>query len=724
MLKLLKPICLLLLAVTASASSISARQTAQANGSSVPDPAPASKAVPAPANTPKADADYHVFRVESLSLSEAGLDADTTSPEKVSDESSIVSSDFGKLPPSIDLSGDSVSEVSDAVTSVDGQGLDSTGSSAAEHPVSGAQTPAPRRAPLVLKVTSKVVLVDVVVTEKGNAVHDLDRSRFHILEDGHEQHLSYFDETKPPASAPAKTSTACVTQTASGIISNVPCATSLGPVNVLLLDALNTPIANQVDIQHQVLKYLSHMPPGTSLAVFMLGGHGELQMLSGFTMDAAQLEKAVRSEKAKPSLSVALDTGTAAGLRTQADRQAAQSPGQGATPTPAATNLRQAASDVDAQYSELQTQLSLAALQQLARYLEAIPGRKNLIWFSGSFPIALLPDPMAADPGLGQNQNKDVQEHGENLRTTIRLLSVARIAVYPVYALGPMSTPSLAASYSIGGNQGLHSTEINMDDERAMNQSHADEDSMRQIAEQTGGHYVNTNGLTEAMSNAIKNGASYYTLGSVPARKDQNARFRNLKVHVDGASYALAYRRGYFPDAIGAASDHSRNRTMQEATLPGAPPATQIQFQARVLPSTDPVFKSAQLSLGNGGMMAASLKGAIEHSVVDLAIDPRGLNFEVSAEGTYRQQLEFAVIAYAGDGRRVNYVDQGIQLNLKPDQYVRMLEEGTRIPHRMEIDLPPGEFTLRIVIMDPSTTRTGSVEVPVALKARQNASLP
>jgi VWFA-related protein len=721
MLNLLKPICLLLLAAAASTPSLSAPQAAQTSGSSLSDAPPAPKPSPAPAKTSKPDTGYHVFRVESLSLSQAGLDADTTSPS-APDESSAVSSDFGKLPPSIDLSGDSVSEVADTDTSVASPSASSTDSSATMLPISATQAPAPRRAPAVLQVISKVVLVDVVVTEKGNPVHDLDRSRFHIIEDGYEQRITYFDEAKPAASASPAASAICITQTTAGIVSNVPCAASLGPVNVLLLDALNTPMANQADIQHQVLKYLAHMPPGTSLAVFLLGGHGELQMLSGFTMDIAQLEKAVRSDKAKPSLSVAMDTGMAQGLRTQADRQASTAPGQ--ITTLSATNLRQAASDVDAQYSGLQTQLSLAALQQLARYLEAIPGRKNLIWFSGSFPIALIPDPLAADPALGQHQSKDVQEHGEDLRDTIHLLSVARIAVYPVYALGPMSTPSLDATYSIPGKQGLHSTEINLDDERALNQSHANEDSMRQIAEQTGGHYVNTNGLTGAMSNAIKNGASYYTLGYVPASKDHNGRYRDLKVDVDGANYGLAYRRGYFPDPAGIASDHSRNRTMQAATLPGAPPATQIQFQARVLPSTDPTFQSAKLSLGNGGMMTASLKGAVDHSIVDLAIDPRGLNFEVSPQGTYRQQLEFALIAYTADGRRVNYVDQGIQLNLKPDQYVRMLEEGTRIPHRMEIDLPSGEYTLRVVIMDPSTARTGSVDVPFALKARQSASLP
>ena len=37
-------------------------------------------------------------------------------------------------------------------------------------------------------------------------------------------------------------------------------------------------------------------------------------------------------------------------------------------------------------------------MNQLARYLSGIPGRKNLIWFSGSFPINILPDGDLAEP--------------------------------------------------------------------------------------------------------------------------------------------------------------------------------------------------------------------------------------------------------------------------------------------------------------------------------------
>ena len=42
--------------------------------------------------------------------------------------------------------------------------------------------------------------------------------------------------------------------------------------------------------------------------------------------------------------------------------------------------------------TEARIGITLSAFQQLARYLSAYPGRKNVIWVSGSFPIVLFPD--------------------------------------------------------------------------------------------------------------------------------------------------------------------------------------------------------------------------------------------------------------------------------------------------------------------------------------------
>ena len=583
----------------------------------------------------------------------------------------------------------------------------SAGTQPVVSPASDQTSPQPTA---VLEVNANVVLVDVVITDKGNAVHNLDRRRFHIFEDGHEQHITYFDESKPaPTVAPA-TQLSCLKQTSPRVVSNVPCAPSAGAVNVLLLDALNTPVINQADINQQVLKYLSRMPPGTSLAAFALNSHGRLQLLSGFTMDADQLTKVVQSAAMTPSPSVALDIGESARIRANADRELAA----GDFGAVVQARERQGAADLVAQYSGQQVQLSLLALRQLALYLDAIPGRKNLIWFSGSFPITLEPDPTATNPALGLRPLRDANDYGEQLHDTIRLLSIARVAVYPVYALGPMSTPSLEASYSIPGKAGLGPIEVGMDDERTMGQSRANQDSMKQLADQTGGHYFDTNGLAEAMASAIKNGESFYTIGYVPTSEEPDGRYHKLKMRLDGASYELSYRRGYMDDPDGPFYDRSSTRAMQSSVLDGAPPATQIQFQARVLPSSDPMFKSAKLPAGDGGVMATALVQPVQHLIVDLAIDPQGLVFETTPEGMHRTPLEFAVVAYDADGKRVNYIDQGFLLSLKSEQYARMVAEKIRIPHRVAFDLPPGAFNMRIVVMDPSKNRIGSLELPVA----------
>jgi hypothetical protein len=40
----------------------------------------------------------------------------------------------------------------------------------------------------------------------------------------------------------------------------------------------------------------------------------------------------------------------------------------------------------------LQNFMSESDTQEMARYLGGIPGRKNLIWFSGSFPVEFYSD--------------------------------------------------------------------------------------------------------------------------------------------------------------------------------------------------------------------------------------------------------------------------------------------------------------------------------------------
>jgi len=199
-----------------------------------------------------------------------------------------------------------------------------------------------------------------------------------------------------------------------------------------------------------------------------------------------------------------------------------------------------------------------------------------------------------------------------------------------------------------------------------------------------------------------------------------NGQFHKLQVRIDNGAYNLAYRRGYYAEAPGKSTANNPGKTnvIAQAALHGAPPATQILFQARVLPATDRsvTVQAARLPSGPAGEMAGTLKGPISRYVIEVQVDPHGITFEESPEGAHRADVEFAVIAYGADEKRVNYFERGVELNLKTEQYAQLM--ARRIPALVALDLPAGNFALRIVVVDRAASRAGSLEVPVTIAAR------
>ena len=56
------------------------------------------------------------------------------------------------------------------------------------------QSPQPAASGAVLEADTKLVLLDVVVTEKDKAVHGIGKERFHLLEGGKDQAIVSLDE--------------------------------------------------------------------------------------------------------------------------------------------------------------------------------------------------------------------------------------------------------------------------------------------------------------------------------------------------------------------------------------------------------------------------------------------------------------------------------------------------------------------------------------------------
>jgi len=350
----------------------------------------------------------------------------------------------------------------------------------------------------------RVVLLDVVVTDKDEPVSGLKKEDFQVFEDGAPQKISYFEEHKGLAPTQVK-----LPSLPSNVFTNYPVTKSQGAANVLLLDTLNTPMQDQAFVRGQMIKYLRKLTPGERMAVFSLGSR--LRILQGFTDNPANLLSVLNDkESVGTHASSLLVTDSEKNANRELLAHLAMSMASAET-IDAVRRFQQ--DNADARNNE-RVEITLQALQDLARYLSEIPGRKNVIWFSSSFPISVFPH--AEETGRVNN----AQLYATDVANTAKLLTANQVAIYPISATG-LTTDGL---YSAAFRRGPSIAQGNR--ERATNQI-----AMESLAKDTGGEaFYNTNGLAQAVTRVVNEGTHYYTLTYTPTNTKMDGKFR--KIHL------------------------------------------------------------------------------------------------------------------------------------------------------------------------------------------------
>ena len=565
-------------------------------------------------------------------------------------------------------------------------------SPAAGNAASPDQTPPP----VTFRTQANLVLLDVVVTGKDGPASGLHRGQFHLFEDGKQQEISVFEEHTKDEVAAGK----APVQLPPHVYGNFPDFNITGAANVLLLDALNTPLSEQLYVRQEMIKYLRNIPPGTRIAVFVLSS--QLRMIQGLTANAEVISQIISNNGSLRKEGKGEKEGPAAGASDDSGLEAWQS---------ALRNMHEFEDDHNPAPGDIKIDMTLAALKELAQYLSVIPGRKNLIWFAGSIPLVV--DPVATLQSSGLTDRPYFSES----RRIADMLTAARISVYPIdaTALMPMQINGAPFTGSPGSMpRGLRAPLAESRDQvvRTIGQHSG---AMFQIAQDTGGEaFVDSNDLKGAVVRAIDHGSHYYTIGYTPTVNKYDGSFREIKLSVDG-DYRAAYRRGYYADAATttAANLEAETAVVEHASEFGAPPFSQILFQVRVLPSNDPAVKDAKLTPGPAGDKAKDLKGPVIRYVLDFAVDPHSFTFTTTPDGVRHAHIETAVVAYDSRGKRINGVDRGMGYNLTPPLYQQIMHSG--LPIHQEIDLPEGSVYLRMVVHDRGSTNVGSTEISLVV---------
>ena len=581
--------------------------------------------------------------------------------------------------------------------------------------VSGQTAPASGAPVTTIRTSSDLVVVDVVASDsQQNPVHQLTATNFTVLEDGKPQTVKIFEEHQTQTSAPLPPAP----KLDPGMFTNYSIAPANGALNILLLDKLNTPMDAQSVVRDQVLKYLKDVPPGTRIAIFSLTT--ELKLLQGFTSNPELLRALVEGKKgnqgASPLMNNAME-GDQPGADDPMYDTEADALGNDPDAATILANLQQFEAEQQSFQLQLRARYTLDALNLLARYLSNLPGRKNLIWFSGSFPINILPD---ADL---QNPFAVVASAADEFRETVNLLSRSEVSVYPIDARGLMVAPMLSVTQS-GSTMNRQPNGFAKANAKFFQQTSDEHGTMQQMAEATGGKaFVNTNGLKEAVQKAINAGSNYYTIAYTPTNRNWNSDYRKIQVKLVRPGVTLAYRRGYFADdpdapahrnqAQNAKPDPNQYSALRAAMLHGGPEPTELIFAASVRPaSTD-----TEAALVPGNQAEKKVSGPYRRYAVTFIMSPKELNWTVAPNGAHHCTLEFMTFVYDGDGTRVNAQFNAIGAAV-PDAKFASVQSGN-FKYLQQISVPAkGEYYLRIGMRDEATDHVGAVELPVAAVAK------
>jgi VWFA-related protein len=523
-----------------------------------------------------------------------------------------------------------------------------------------AQSSASNDAASTIKTTTRVVLLDIVVTDKsGKPMHGLKANNFTVLEDGKAQQVRGFEERGPtvPLSTPR-----LAMNLPPNTYTNYVSTQEPGAVSIILFDTLNTERLDLTRARQQLMLYLSKFSHNDRIALFSLDS--DLHLIHGFTDDPQALIETAKTLSTKPNGMYSNARGVSESIAQAKEIGLQNNPKMFAAVVNFLWNEQTGK-------EESRTFVTMQALNQLARSMAVFPGRKNLIWISGGIPF----DPSSTDP---------------QMRRTATLLAATQIAVYPIDVRGVpyIGTDGATRDKEAFNPYGGSYDEISGQDPELLSVHQM----MSTLANMTGGRAVfGRNDLDGAIRNTVDAGANFYTLAYRPHNTDWNGKFRKITVKTSAPDVKIQCRPGYYAvaDPLGAPD---LNQTFSLMMQPSSPPSTTLIIKARVIPAD-----------GQAGATR-----------IDYLVDVHDLAFNESPDHRQAPDVTFVAAAWDTTGSPKGNVSASFRLPLNTAQFDVLARSGLQI--HQEMTLKPGTYQLRLGVLDRLSGKMGTLDVPLSIE--------
>jgi VWFA-related protein len=542
-------------------------------------------------------------------------------------------------------------------------------------PKAGGVQQAPPPSPTIQSQT-RLITVDVVVTDShGAPVRGLEQRDFQVFEEhNREQEIAQFQFVDHAASAarPATPSPTVFTNELSSDLTVAP--------TILLMDALNTEITNQMQVRQHMLTLLKTLPPTTPVAVFSL--EHTLHIMQNFSTDPKVLRAAIDKTLGSVPIEQNPQDDPQSASNLILDENGDQE-----------TQATQALEDFEAMTYEAQMAIRVDettdAMIEISKYLGGFGGRKNLIWFSESFPIWLEPS-----GNFGTSPFNGSASYTDKVRAAAEALTDARVAVYPVDAQGLAIDQLYSASQNPHMNPRSPGMGLGGQLSR-QNAQHLDQQAtMDNLAESTGGRTCkNTNDLAGCVQSALNDDAIYYQLAYYPNGIAWDGQFHKITVKTTRRGVRLAYRRGYFATDVRALASRQKPEELLKQACRNPLPSTAITLRVEPIARRQTPGAAAQ---------------AVEKGYL-LTVSPATLSFGPE-RGQRQLNLQMAICAFDQKTNSFQFFPRNLSRAVSDDLYQKWQQGG--IQNIFGYNAAADEERLRFAVLDVPSGAVGSVDVP------------
>ena len=550
----------------------------------------------------------------------------------------------------------------------------------------------------VVRITTNLVQVDLVVTKDGKQIRDLKPEDFEILEDGRRQTITHFAYVSTnPTEAPKTDSTAT-------LIPKPPLPEEVKRTIAIVVDDLGMSFQSMANLRTYLPKFLNeNLRPNDLIAIIRTGG--EVGALQQFTSDPRVLASAIADLKWNPCSRVGASVITPE--RSLVTLSPPEPELHGRLPvnrSPSSSQVERPTLGKESNPCSIGNSVSytIGALRFILKGMRELPGRKSMMVISDKLPSEAQ-EMAPADFGFKRPVRDDETlidvwtqstSYGDKLNSLAELAVRGSVVIYAVSSQQLQTTAPEPADEIGFPPIAIRGVKPKLDQEELLTKLMRTRsvellrniDAGEVLAKATGG-FVVRNKNDFGLDRVFEDQNGYYVIGYRPESTTFDRRFHTIQARVKHGGFTVRTRSGFFGVEEKKESSQASDRDRLNHAL------------ASPFGKNDIAVRLASI-FGNDPARGSLLR-------VLLNVDAKDLSFTLEPDGTHVAKLDLSTVLFGENGSIVNRQDQNATLRLRGKPFERAIREGVVYG----FDLPvkqSGGFQLRVALRDVASERIGA----------------